>query len=268
MKMNIDTALPLVTQAGRYGFYKSNFQDAWKAHENHAIHMHLYYAQAIFGERKLGIQPGDISVLPAGTMRRYDMAEPAEHYCLKFVEAECVQGMRIELPLLFRPGTLQGHFRSRIIEIIQLYRRSSASKSVDIACRSALQLLLLELSLETCRLSENSAGTARSVIAVEQAARLIETRLSSPFSSAALSKEVGLSPNYLARCFKQRFGMTLHAYRMRCRMENAQQLLVGTNLTVKEIGAQLGFNDAQEYNKACRKYLAMPPTKIRLHGDI
>ena len=58
-------------------------------------------------------------------------------------------------------------------------------------------------------------------------------------------------------------GMTLSAYILSLRLEEAAKLLTQTDLTMKEIARQLSFCDVQHFSKAFQKKYAMRPLAYR-----
>ena len=59
---------------------------------------------------------------------------------------------------------------------------------------------------------------------MHRAAEILNTRFSDELNVPALADEVALTQNYLARRFKQRFGMTIPRYLLTRRMQHAQLL--------------------------------------------
>jgi AraC-like DNA-binding protein len=88
-------------------------------------------------------------------------------------------------------------------------------------------------------------------------------QLSDPLSVAALAARVNLSPSRFASLFRREVGTSparyLHASRMLC----ARTLLERTFLTVKEVMAQVGCNDASHFSRDFRRFHGIGPRECQ-----
>ena len=53
------------------------------------------------------------------------------------------------------------------------------------------------------------------------------------------------------------------AYLTKTRMENARRLLLDADLTIKEVAAQVGYQDAHYFSRAFARESGMAPTAYR-----
>ncbi len=72
--------------------------------------------------------------------------------------------------------------------------------------------------------------------------------LSEPFSETRLLEEIGLGRSQFHALFVKAYGLTPKAHYTRRRLEEARKLLSHTDLSVKEIGFQLGFRHASHFS--------------------
>ena len=63
-----------------------------------------------------------------------------------------------------------------------------------------------------------------------------------------LSEEMGLTPNYLCKIFKNSTGMKLTQYINQVRVEGAKKLLKNTNMKAHEIAETVGFSSASYFS--------------------
>jgi AraC-like DNA-binding protein len=94
--------------------------------------------------------------------------------------------------------------------------------------------------------------------------RFIENHLSQVPSLDAAAKAGGLSPNHANSLWKQRTGRTICAHWRLRRIETALGLLRNTDMGVKQVALQLGFNDLQQFNKLMRRLAGSNPRAVRL----
>lgn len=72
-----------------------------------------------------------------------------------------------------------------------------------------------------------------------------------------------LSREYLMKLYKQQYGIGIHAYVQKVRMDKAKELLHDPNLKIQEISDLLGYKDKNYFSKAFRNYYALSPTEYR-----
>ena len=91
----------------------------------------------------------------------------------------------------------------------------------------------------------------------------IEEHLPDEISLSSLAQLVQLSPYHFSRAFKQSFGMPPHRYLTSRRIERAKTLLAERNLSVTEIGLDVGFSETSSFTAAFRKVTGETPTDYR-----
>ncbi len=98
---------------------------------------------------------------------------------------------------------------------------------------------------------------------VEVIQRFIKQNLSSKLTLSMIAKEVGLNESYAGRLFKKAMGKSIFQYIHEVRMENAAQLLIKTDMKVREVAAQVGMSDQLYFNKIFRRFYALSPSEYR-----
>jgi AraC family transcriptional regulator len=78
-----------------------------------------------------------------------------------------------------------------------------------------------------------------------------------------LAETAGLSPFHFSRAFKESFGLPPHRYLSSRRIDKAKDLLARPNLSVTEIGAQLGFSETSSFSTAFLRHTGTTPTAYR-----
>ncbi|MED4958592.1 AraC family transcriptional regulator [Paenibacillus macerans] len=97
---------------------------------------------------------------------------------------------------------------------------------------------------------------------VEQAVRWITLQYHQPISIGELSRRLGYHRAHLFHAFKARTGLSPKQYLMKVRIEKAKELLAGP-LTVDQIAASVGFNDALYFSRQFKKATGLPPSEYR-----
>ncbi|MGH0052127.1 MAG: helix-turn-helix domain-containing protein [Sphaerochaetaceae bacterium] len=88
-----------------------------------------------------------------------------------------------------------------------------------------------------------------------------------PFSLDGLSKRFFISPCYLSHQFKEVTGFTLIRYIQMTRVKNAQQLLLYTDLKIKEITERCGFSSFSQFNRVFNKFCGCSPSQFRIQDS-
>ncbi|WP_455924832.1 AraC family transcriptional regulator [Pseudomonas putida] len=105
-------------------------------------------------------------------------------------------------------------------------------------------------------------ATAEAVEPVTRAAAYMRAEYARPLKLAEVCAAVQLSPSYLIRAFKQRFGMTPHAYLMDCRLRAARAAL-RQGQDIAEAALSAGFADQAHLQRMFKRQLAATPGHYR-----
>lgn len=99
---------------------------------------------------------------------------------------------------------------------------------------------------------------------VNQAKEYIAANYSnSSLSLNDVAEHCSISASYLSELFNEVGGEKFSAYLAKYRVEKARQLQSATNMTVKEIGYQCGFNSSQNFIRVYKKYTGVTPGQYR-----
>lgn len=91
----------------------------------------------------------------------------------------------------------------------------------------------------------------------------IKARFRESLSLEKMADELGYSPPYLSRYFKQKTGLCLFEYVNARRVAEACLLLKGTDKTVTEIAFEVGYNNLSFFNRYFRKLMDASPQEYR-----
>jgi len=246
--------IPRLFVAGRFPLADAGFATTYLG-RHHALHLHDYAGRMRLGVAEMELASGDATISPAGRPSAYDLSASGRHWCIHFGRDAADHGARVAAPLHLRLGAGAGVVRERMAQIARLH----AGREDPIAAASAglaLQDLLLWLAARARALPAADA-------AVEAAAVLIDERFHEPLTVPRIAREVGRSPNYLARRFRDRYGVTIARRVLLRRMEHARFLLELTDLPIWRVAERVGIPDAHHFNKTLRRLLGASPTALR-----
>ncbi|WP_151732820.1 AraC family transcriptional regulator [Paenibacillus tengchongensis] len=78
-----------------------------------------------------------------------------------------------------------------------------------------------------------------------------------------MSNEFGISYSYMRKVVYDLTGKSMIDYLNQLRIEKAKELLLDTDLTIKQIATEVGYYNVQSFNRFFRKYEGMPPSSYK-----
>lgn len=91
----------------------------------------------------------------------------------------------------------------------------------------------------------------------------IETNYMKELSLQEIAKAMNFSTFYFSKLFKQYFNKNFREYIIDIRLEKAKEMIRNTELTIKEIGINIGYGDPNYFTKIFRKKIGITPSEYR-----
>ncbi|HEX7057740.1 MAG TPA: response regulator [Bacilli bacterium] len=140
--------------------------------------------------------------------------------------------------------------------------------TVDFSNFANYEALMLRMLDDGCRRIGNVAS-AGSRFSVHEIKAYIDNFYFRDIKISMFTKKYHLSREYLMKLFKQEFGLGIHEYVQKIRMEKAAELLENPELKIHNIAGMLGYKDNNYFSKAFKNYYSVSPTEYRQkHGQI
>ena len=118
-----------------------------------------------------------------------------------------------------------------------------------------LEEIILELSASMNRLSEVSP--------LENSLRYIHSAYSEKISVPQLAAMENLSNSRYIALFNKHLGMSPTAYIIKLRINTACELLISTDMSIKQVGISVGYPDSHFFSKLFKKYMGASPNEYR-----
>ena len=83
-----------------------------------------------------------------------------------------------------------------------------------------------------------------------------------------VARSVHMSPTYISRMFKKETSFTIKWCLNNIRMQHAQELLVHTNIPIKDIGPAVGYSDMRGFYKMFAKHFGITCTEVRKNSVV
>jgi len=102
-----------------------------------------------------------------------------------------------------------------------------------------------------------------SPVVLRRAIERLHSDIDADVSLAALASDAGLSRFHFCRAFKESTGLSPHAWRRQQRLEEAKNMLRGTDASVLSVAVALGYSSQTAFAAAFRKLTGDTPSNWR-----
>jgi AraC-like DNA-binding protein len=242
---------------------------------NRSIHRHDNCTELLYVSRGIGdyivdgyhytIRPGDVLLYNLGTLHEVtsSVKREIETYCLGIAHLQ-LEGMpsgylcdpeygfvrpsadQEELAMFF-------HLLYEAAESTHPYRQ----KLIE----SLLQaLILLAVNLPA---DERSRQQDKTIVLANRIRQYIDTHFTEELTLQDIGDALHVSPYHAAHIFKSITDMSPIQYMIRCRIGEAQNLLIASDLTTSEIAAMVGYSSVNHFNALFKRKVGMPPIQYR-----
>ncbi len=143
----------------------------------------------------------------------------------------------------------------RIRNIVSLYQAGYDYSAVLISAEMKYILVLLT---EYCPYGENQLP-----MLVRDVREYLDKNFLTDIENKEIARNFGFHPNALNRLFLRCFGITIHSYIKRKRIEYACRLLSMTDDKIERIAENCGFHGASYFSEAFRQEKGISPSKYR-----
>lgn len=217
--------------------------------------------QMVVGHERARLRAGDLALANAHFGNAGEAAGGGYRYGCVSIAGPFVAPLAgwVGTPLLVvHRAAAPERVRSAFQEVASVYH-GPAHDFRDVLLKAAL-LRLIAAAGET----EASTGAAIRNVHVLRAIEVMSCRRSDPgLSVSEIARSVGLTTNHLVRVFRTNLATTPGRYLAGMRIQAAQDLLVHSGFSIKEIAAMLGFSDQLYFSRVFRQKTGRSPRAFR-----
>ena len=196
---------------------------------------------------------------------RYNPGPPSKRLIINFSIPIELPGLRRNMEGIlapFRESIPNNELFSSLNEIFSIASPKQPNNGVFIHAKFLQFLFTLnahkeENSYERQQVADSITQKIYSITAY------IHTHYKEPLSLSQLAEQFFISSCYLSHVFKEITGFTLTNYIQMTRIKNAQQLLLYTDLRIKEVTERCGFTSFSQFNRVFNKFCGCPPSRYR-----
>jgi AraC family transcriptional regulator of arabinose operon len=221
------------------------------------------------GRSRFRVEPGDLVLFPPGAIHDYGRAPDAGEWWHRWIY---FQPRASWIPWLSWRDTQAGLFVQRrrdgdLAEVLDGLFAEVAGWSANTDLLSLeLAMNILERIILLCAKNDRArVRTDRFDERLLMACKFMTDNLHRPLSVAEIAQAVCLSPSRLAHLFSQTLGRSILKWREEQLIQFACQLLLVSPSPIKQIAAQVGFEDPLYFSRVFRRYTGRSPRAFRAH---
>ena len=94
---------------------------------------------------------------------------------------------------------------------------------------------------------------------IKEVKRYLDVHYGESLKLAELARRFCISPDYLAHIFRKEMNIAFHRYQVLRRLSEAEKMLAGTELSIREIAFHCGFGSISQFNRFFKKEKGCTP---------
>lgn len=210
--------------------------------------------------------PQSVAIIPALTVHGYDFSRDVDGIVLTLTEREAAHaGIAIARPaVVLGEAAIQIH--AVMADLIAESDRTAPARDIAMRARITLLMVALHRAMAITAPVDPRRDPARAH--AEAFLRLVEDQFRQNRSVAGYARQLHVSQTHLGRICRELLGASpLGVIERRIALE-ARRLLLFSHLTVKEIGADLGYDDPAYFTRALTRLLGCAPVAFRARAAV
>lgn len=226
--------------------------------------------------REYHVQAGEALIIPPNCVHALSMAAGSARHLLLF-EPEMIFGMRdmrqvsdmLNAPVyLSAQPELRDETCALLRQLVERYERREPMWNS--ACYALLLQMYARLAAHCLATAGggDAAGDDIDSDVINSARLYIDNNCTQPITLEDMAAFSGFSKYYFSRVFKRQLGVTFSEYLRERRVRLAEDLLIHSRRSVREIAEDAGFGSIATFNRVFRAARSCPPTQYReIYGN-
>lgn len=151
------------------------------------------------------------------------------------------------------------HIQS-LCELIYRHAERHSAYADELVSHLLPALVLLSANLPP---DARAADQPHNLVLANRIRQYIGTHFTEQLTLEDIGQALSMSPYHLAHIFKDMTGMSPIHYMIRCRVGEAQNLLISTDYSATQIAAIVGYANVNHFNAIFAKLVGLPPIRYR-----
>lgn len=158
--------------------------------------------------------------------------------------------------IIYLPGA--SSLRSKMSELCEEYKNKNSIKYSQLR----MNTILWDVLLLVARLVENETHSKTKDLTDKILSHIQEEYKSNP-TNISIGETFGYHPNYINTLILKRTGMTIHQHVINCKMNKAIELLMSSDMNIREIAEEINIPDPQYFSRLFKKTFKKTPSSFR-----
>ncbi|WP_237155642.1 arabinose operon transcriptional regulator AraC [Oryzibacter oryziterrae] len=223
------------------------------------------------GTNRFVVRPGDLVLLPPGAVHDYGLAPGAEDWWHRWIYFQPRAYWGVWLNWQQQRGDsffMRCDDDTLFADLERSFDEVTAwSVNRDLLSMELAMNILERVILLCAKKDRATAPPGHFDPRLLMACKFVTDNLHRPLTVAEIAQEVCLSPSRLAHLFTQTLGRSILRWREEQVIQFACHLLLVSPSPVKQIAAQVGFEDPLYFSRVFRRYIGCSPKAFRAeHG--
>lgn len=267
------------------------FHDEMDKHTNGYIRWHWHpqlefvYAESDLeigsSEEPIRLREGEAALINAGQLHMFkgintpdktssyallfspEFIAPANSLIFEKYVRPLTENPKLAIVVLRRDNNLEAGLIELLRDCIRIYAEDAEGGELLLRNRLSELWLKLFLNIESLSMHSCTRQNRQSQFRLKQMLSYIRQNYMNNITLEDIANAAMVSKSECLRCFRSHFEMTPIQYLIQCRLEMSRHMLGSTDLSVKEIAAKCGFEDAGYFGRLFRKRCGMTPVAYR-----
>lgn len=241
-----------------------------------AVHRHARFTEMLYvyqgagqyvaGGYSYAIRTGDVLLYNQGDLHEVTSSLPHEigTYCFGLSNlrlGRLAEGHFSDPEHGFvRPAADEIDHIQSLCELIYRHAERHSAYADELVSHLLPALVLLSANLPP---DERAADQPHNLVLANRIRQYIGTHFTEQLTLEDIGQALSMSPYHLAHIFKDMTGMSPIHYMIRCRVGEAQNLLISTDYSATQIAAIVGYANVNHFNAIFAKLVGLPPIRYR-----
>lgn len=223
----------------------------------------------LFGGAEVEVVPGQVALFWGSTPHQLQRPGTSEDGDVMWLHIPLTTVLSWEL----QPAELAVLLQPRLLVVdaatLDYDAATAAARWHDDIERGEVELAFLEVQALVRRVLRSAANASPAARAPEHLdaavvmTRLIAERFRDPLTPADVGAASHLNPSYAMTVFRRVMGCTIGAYLTRCRVVEAQRLLVSTAMSTADVAHAAGFGSQSQFYEHFTRAYGVAPGRFR-----
>jgi AraC family transcriptional regulator, transcriptional activator for feuABC-ybbA operon len=244
----------------------------WGKKENKPLYHSLWYitkgsGEVIIDGVKNDLTPGKVVFFAPGMIcdKKTSPTEPLEFYFIRFSYAAAIEKQgewhfRQPEEMIFPLNGVYTIKNTGIPLLIEEFHALSKRRGATTVFKQKILFQELLLTFVQDFYSQHISRDTKQ--AIEETINYISHHYFQAISLTDLANLAGLSKSHYSRLFKKYIGYSPIDYLTHLRMDRAKELLVHSDIRIKEVSQQVGYEDELYFSRIFKKIVGVSPTQF------